>query len=235
MTNDLQVNAGYTWSHALDSVNGTGSGNDLASVSNPYVGWRYDYGNSLFDRTNIFFVNFVYDIPWLRNSPNRFMKTVVGGWQISGIVQAVSGAPLNITTSGTVDGVNSVCNVVPNCTNRPDVIGAISYPHTVNQWFSISSFAAPAAGTWGDLRNNALRGPGRDNWNASFFKSFLLSEKRGSQFQFRADFFNIWNHTQFKGSVQTGGINTTLGGSNFGQITAAYDPRTIQLGAKLVF
>ncbi len=233
LTNDLQVNAGYTWSKAMDSVVGTGSGNDLATVSNPYVGWRYDYGPSLFDRTSIFFVNFVYDIPWLRNSPNRFMKTVVGGWQISGIVQAVSGAPMNITTSGTVDGVNSVCNVVPNCTNRPDVIGPITYPHTVNQWFSTSSFAAPAAGTWGDLGNNAIRGPGRDNWNASFFKTFAITER--SQFQFRADFFNIWNHTQFKGSVQTGGIGTQLGGSNFGVITAAYDPRTIQLGAKLVF
>ncbi len=229
LTNDLQVNAGYTWSKALDSVVGTGSGNDLAAVSNPYVGWRYDYGPSLFDRTNIFFVNFVYDIPWLRNSPNRFMKTVVGGWQISGIVQAASGAPMNITTTGG----NTVCNVVPNCTNRPNVIGSISYPHTVNEWFSTSSFAAPAAGTWGDLGNNAVRGPGRDNWNASFFKTFAITER--SQFQFRADFFNIWNHTQFKGSVQTGGIGTQLGGSNFGVITAAYDPRTIQLGAKLVF
>ncbi len=237
LTNDLQLNAGYTWSHALDSVNGNGgsSGGDLGTVSNPYVGWRYDYGNSTFDRTNIFFVNFVYEIPWLRSSPNRFMKTVVGGWQISGIVSASSGAPMNITTSGTVNGVNSVCNVVPNCTNRPDVIGTINYPHTVNQWFSTSSFAAPASGTWGNLRNNAIRGPGRDNWNMSFFKSFLLSEKRGSQFQFRADFFNIWNHTQFKGSAQTGGIGSQLGGSNFGVITAAYDPRTIQLGAKLVF
>jgi hypothetical protein len=237
VTNDLQLNAGYTWSHALDSVNGNGgsSGGDLGTVSNPYVGWRYDYGNSTFDRTNIFFVNFVYEIPWLRSSPNRFMKTVVGGWQISGIVSASSGAPMNITTAGTVNGVNSVCNVVPNCTNRPDVIGPITLPHTVNQWFSTSSFAAPATGTWGNLRNNAIRGPGRDNWNMSFFKSFLLSEKRGSQFQFRADFFNIWNHTQFKGSAQTGGIGTQLGGSNFGVITAAYDPRTIQLGAKLVF
>ena len=69
----------------------------------------------------------------------------------------------------------------------------------------------------------------------SIFKSFLINEQRGSQFQFRADFFNIWNHTQFRGSVQTGGIGTQLGGSNFGVITAAYDPRIIQLGAKLVF
>ncbi|HEY4929992.1 MAG TPA: TonB-dependent receptor [Terriglobales bacterium] len=235
VNNDLQLNAGYTWSKSIDSVSGTGSGNDLASVSNPYVGWRYDLGPSLFDRTNIFFVNFVYSIPVFRNSDNRALKTIAGGWQISGIIQATSGAPMNITTSGTTNGVASVCNVVPNCTNRPDVIGTITYPHTVNQWFSTSSFAPPAPGTWGNLGNNAIRGPGRDNWNMSLFKAFVFSEKRGSQFQFRADFFNIWNHTQFKGSVQTGGIGTQLGGSNFGVITAAYDPRIIQLGAKLVF
>jgi len=234
LTNELQLNTGYTWSKALDSVVGTGSGNDLANVSNPYVGWRYDYGPSLFDRSSIFFANFVYNIPFLQNSSNKALKTLVGGWTISGIVQAVSGAPMNVTTSGTVNGVNSVCNVVPNCTNRPDLIGNITYPHTVNQWFSIDSFAAPAAGTWGNLRNNILRGPGRDNWNMSLFKTFVFNE-RGSNFQFRADFFNIWNHTQFQGSVQTGGIGTQLGGSNFGVITQAYDPRTIQLGAKLVF
>ena len=232
LTNDLQLNTGYTWSKALDSVNGNGgpSGGDLAAVSNPYVGWRYDYGLSEFDRSSIFFANFVYNIPFLQNSSNKALKTLVGGWQISGIVQAVSGAPMNVTTTGG----NTVCNVVPNCTNRPDVIGPISYPHTVNQWFSTSAFVAPAAGTWGNLSNNAIRGPGRDNWNMSLFKTFVFNE-RGSNFQFRADFFNIWNHTQFKGSVQTGGIGTQLGGSNFGTITAAYDPRTIQLGAKLVF
>jgi hypothetical protein len=231
VNNDLQLNAGYTWSKAIDSVVGTGSGNDLASVSNPYLGWRYDLGPSLFDRTHIFFVNFVYNLPFLRDSSNFALKTFVGGWQISGIVQAVSGAPMNVTTTGG----NTVCNVVPNCTNRPDLVGSINYPHTVNQWFSTSSFVAPAAGTWGNLGNNALRGPGRDNWNMSLLKSFVLNQERGSQFQFRADFFNLWNHTQFKGSVQTGGIGTQLGGSNFGVITAAYDPRTIQLGAKLVF
>ena len=159
VNNDLQLNAGYTWSKAIDSVSGTGSGNDLANVSNPYVGWRYDLGPSLFDRTNIFFVNFVYSIPVFRNSDNRALKTIAGGWQISGIIQAISGAPMNVTTSGTTNGVNSVCNVVPNCTNRPDVIGPITYPHTVNQWFSTSSFAAPAAGTWGNLGNNAHTWP----------------------------------------------------------------------------
>lgn len=235
MTKDLQLNVGYTLSRAIGTGVVTGSGSDLNNVSNPYVGWRYDVGPSPFDRTHVAFVNFVYDIPLFRTGSNHLVRTVAGGWQISGIVNLMSGAPLNITTNGSVGGVNSVCNVVPNCGNRPDLVGPISYPHTVNQWFSASSFAAPAPGTWGNLGANALRGPGRDNWNMSLFKAFVISESRGSQIQFRADAFNIWNHTQFRGDINGGGISTALGSSTFGQVTAAYDPRTLQLGVKAVF
>ena len=121
--------------------------------------------------------------------------------------------------------------------------GSIIYPHTVGQWFSVANFTAPAAGTWGDLGHNALRGPGRDNWNLALFKNFLLSESHGLNLQFRAEFFNVWNHTQFQGDVGNGGIANsisytaagTFAGGNTGAITSAYDPRTIQLGLKLLF
>ncbi len=235
MTRDLQLNFGYTLSRAIGSTVSVGSGSDLDNVSNAYAGWKYDVGPSPFDRTHVAFVNFVYDIPLFRSGSNHLVRTVAGGWQVSGIVQMMSGAPLNITTNGSVNGVNSVCNVIPDCSNRPDLVSAVSYPHTVNQWFSASSFAAPAPGTWGNLPANYLRGPGRDNWNMSLFKAFVFSESRGSQLQFRADAFNIWNHTQFRGDINAGGISTALGSSNFGQVTSAYDPRTLQLGVKVVF
>jgi len=128
----------------------------------------------------------------------------------------------------------SVCSVVPNCINRPDLVGALDNPHTVTQWFDTAALAAPVNGTWGSLQHGAIRGPGRDNWNMSLFKNFIISESRGSAFQFRADAFNVWNHTQFKGDMN-GGISTNLGASNFGQVTSAFDPRTLQLGAKLIF
>ena len=211
MTRDLQLNFGYTLSKAIGSTVSTGSGSDLDNVSNPYAGWRYDVGPSPFDREHVAFVNFVYDIPLFRSGANHVVRTIAGGWQVSGIVQMMSGAPLNITTNGSVGGVNSVCNVIPNCSNRPDLVSAVSYPHTVNQWFSTSAFAAPTSGTWGNLPANYLRGPGRDNWNMSLFKAFVISESRGSQIQFRADAFNIWNHTQFRGDIDGGGISTIVG------------------------
>ena len=96
------------------------SAGDLSNVSNPYAGWRYDVGPSYFDRTNVAFVNLVYDMPFFRDASSRFVRTVVGGWQLSGIVNIMSGAPLNMTYNGT-----SVCSVVPNCINRPDVVGTL--------------------------------------------------------------------------------------------------------------
>ena len=108
-------------------------------------------------------------------------------------------------------------------------------PHTVNEWFDTSVFSTPAAGTWGNTPANNVSGPGHDNWNLSFFKNFVFSEQRPINFQFRAEFFNVWNHTQWVGDTQNGGIVTNFGASNFGAVTVAADPRIIQLALKLSF
>jgi hypothetical protein len=199
-------------------------------VSNPYAGWKYDNGPSIFDRTNVAFVNFVYDIPILKNSDNHLLKATVGGWEVSGIVTMESGAPLNIGLTG-----SNITSIIPESSNRPNLTGTISYPHTVNEWFNPAAFSDPAPGAWGDLGHDALRGPGRDNWNLSLFESFLISESRGSRLEIRAESFNTWNHTQFEGNVNGGGISTNLGASNFGAVTSAYDPRVFQFGGKLLF
>ena len=135
-----------------------------------------------------------------------------------------SGLPLNIGLTG---GQGN--NHLPNGTNRPDLTGKVSYPKSVNEWFDTTAFAAPAQGAWGTLGHNALRGPGRDNWNLSLFKSFTFSESRGSRFELRLETFNTWNHTQFNA------ISTNLGDSKFGQVTSDFDPRILQLGGKIYF
>jgi len=227
---DLQLQFGYTYAKATDATTSNGAGADLNNNTNPYVGWRYDAGPSVFDRTNVVFTNFVYQIPLLKNSDNHLLKTVAGGWSLSGIVTIESGAPLNMGVSG-----SNVSSVIPNSGNRPDLVGKISYPKTVTEWFNPAAFATPAPGAYGDLGHDLVRGPGRDDWNLSLFKSFVISEARGSRFEFRAESFNTWNHTQFKGDYNNGGISTNVGSSNFGQVTSAFDPREFQLGAKLIF
>jgi hypothetical protein len=231
---DLTLQFAYTVAHSVDpNAGGNGSGGDLNNITNPYAGWRYDIGPSSYDRTQVAFVNFVYQLPFFQHTDNRLLKTTLGGWQVSGIVTMMSGAPLNLGVTG-----SNVASVVQNSGNRPNVNGSITYPKTVNAWFNPAVFSVPTGtGTdiYGNLGFNALRGPGRQNWNLSLFKSFLISESRGSRFELRADAFNTWNHTQFRGDVNTGGISLNTGAGNFGAITGAFDPREFQLGAKLIF
>jgi hypothetical protein len=225
---DLELQAGWTYSKAVDPTTGGGNGFDLDNVSNPYAGWKFDQGPSVFDRRNVLFVNWTYDIPLFRNSSNKAAKVALGGWQLSSIVSIMSGAPLNITQGG-----STASSVVPNSSVRPDLTGSISYPHKVNEWFDPSAFSAPAAGTWGNLPHDALIGPGRDNWNMTLFKNFNFTER--ARLEFRVDAFNVFNHTQWVGNVQQGGIDTNTADGSFGAVNSAYDPRTLQLGLKLVF
>ena len=79
------------------------------------------------------------------------------------------------------------------------------------------------------MPRNSVYGPGRQNWNVAFFKSFVFSESRGSRLELRAETFNTFNHTQFKD------VSNTFTNSNFGAVTTAHDPREIQLGVKVIF
>jgi hypothetical protein len=232
MTRDLSLQAAYTLSKAYDPATGSNNVQDLNAVSNPYS-YTYDNGPSNLDRRHIAFVNFIYDIPFLRNSSSRLLKSTVGGWQVSGIVSLVSGNPLNITEGGipkdVANGIANISSVLPNANNRPNVNGSVSTPHTVSSWFGKSAFSPTLAGEFGNMPRNSVYGPGRQNWNIALFKSFVFSESRGSRLEFRAETFNTFNHTQFKD------VSSTFSASNFGAVTSAHDPREIQLGVKVIF
>jgi hypothetical protein len=236
---DLQMQFGFTWSRAYDpTTSATTNGGDLDNVTNPYLGWRYDYGPSPFDRRAVAFVNYVYQIPLFKNSDNHLLRSTVGGWELAGIVTMESGSPLNMGLTG-----SNADSVIPNSSNRPDLNGSISYPKKPGEWFDTSAFSAPAclAGPdcYGTLGHNLVRGPGRDDWNLSLNKNFVLSESRGSRIEFRAESFNTWNHTQFEGDYNNGGINANYCAAgptcSFGVVSKAFDPRVFQLGLKLIF
>jgi hypothetical protein len=248
LSHDLFLRALYTLSRAVDPAPaGGGAGSDLQGISNPYAGWAYDNGLSGYNRTNIFVADFIYDIPLLRHNDNKFVKNVIAGWEVSGIITAESGLPLNITLGGTQGG-----NFVGG-SNRPNVSGPISLEHQnvtctpactqEIQYINPGAFSDPAIGAYGDMPHNGVTGPGRDNWNISLFKSFTISESRGSRFELRLETFNTWNHTQFSGVNQTINYNfdkttnsfTYNPGNNFGQFNGAFDPRILQLGGKIYF
>jgi len=225
---DLSLRVFYTLSRSYDSsnqTNGGGGGGDLVSVSNPYEGWKYDWGPSGYDRTNNLSANFIYNLPFLRHNGNAFVRTVAGGWAVSGIVTIESGLPLNVTLD-TPQGGNGVGG-----NNRPDLSGSIGTPHNKQQWITGSGFSLPAMGDWGNLGYDAARGPGRDNWNISLFKAFVFNEARGSQFELRFETFNTFNHPQISG-VATGWDPTS---TSFGTPNNYFPSRIIQLGGKISF
>ena len=101
------------------------------------------------------------------------------------------------------------------------------------QWFDPSAFAFNTlsglgnVATWGNLGENGVWGPGRDNWNLAVFKTIAATERL--HFELRVESYNTFNHPQMNG------VNTTLGSKDFGKVTSTYDPRVFQLGAKVIF
>jgi len=220
---DLSLRVFYTLSRSIDPTTGGSGGGDLSSVSNPYGSWQYDVGRSGYDRLHNLSFNFIYDIPFLRHASSALARTVVGGWEVSGIVTIESGTPLNIGLTGDQGG-NGVGG-----SNRPDKTGKLVSPHSKQQWITNSAFSFPTTGDWGNLAHNAIDGPGRDNWNLSVFKNFVFSEARGSQFELRLETFNTFNHPQISG------MPTGLGDAQFGIPNGFFPGRIVQLGGKITF
>ena len=237
----LQLQAGYTYSRSIDGTPNNGDGGDLDGVSNPYVGWQGSLGPSPLDRTHVAYINFVYDLPFWRHSSSRLVKDTIAGWEISGVVSLQSGLPLNLGISE-----NNICSaVLSECAARPNVAGAISYPDShaalqsglgTVQWFGTGVFSnnnsfggqgLTTLANFGSLGYDALRGPGRDNWNMALRKSFAAGERLHFEGSFET--FNTFNHTQFRG------VDTGLGDPDFGKVNSAWDPRVIQISVRAIF
>lgn len=217
----------YTWSHNIDLT-----WQDLQNVSNPW-NLRYDKGSSFIDRRHIVSANYVYHLPFFRNSAG-LTKSLLGGWEIAGTIVDESGTvPQNRQGPGVSISYDPI-GLGGNYTNRPNVSGKVHYPKQKNKWFDTSMFSAPIP-SWlggpnlgfGNARKDAIVGPARVNFTTSLYKSFALTER--AHFELRFESFNTFNH------FQPNGVDSTLGHGNFGEIYSAWDPRTLELGGKFVF
>ncbi|MFB3778361.1 MAG: carboxypeptidase regulatory-like domain-containing protein [Bryobacteraceae bacterium] len=213
---NLTVNSSYTWSHAFDTI----SGEIFSNINNPFNA-RWDYGPANFDRRQIFVTSFIYDIPLFRDSGSRAAKTLLGGWQLSGIASFQSGNPASVGPGPDNLGLGGTTG------NRANIVAPVTYPKTRTEWFSKASFQKPGPLQWGTSARGALVTPGRNNWNMSMFKAFRITE--AVRFEFRAESFNTFNHTQLTS------LSTTVTSTDFGQLNGAYSPRIFQFGAKLMF
>jgi hypothetical protein len=221
------VAVNYTWSKSL-----TNEPNDPNfTVPQNTFDIASEYGPTRFDRRHVFTADFVYEIPWLRNQAG-FLGHVLGGWELSGVVNIQSGAWLTAGTASNNDpgGVAASANSFGNAL-RPDQIADANAgaAHTADQWFNTAAFVDVPDGQFrvGNARRASILGPGQQRWDLSLFKNFKFTER--TSLQFRTEAFNVFNHTNFAG------VGTTLGAEDFGTITSAHDPRILQLGLKLNF
>lgn len=210
LSKNFAFQGSYTFSRSIDNA---------VTPVNSYADSRMERALSSFDRQHILALSYIYELPFFR-AKGTTMHKLLGGWQLSGITRAEAGAPLTVTvpTDRAGNGAGG---------QRPDIIAPITLDRTLASWFSKGSFANPALGTFGNAGRSLFRGPGFHNWDVSFIKRTDLTERVG--LQFRAEFFNLFNHTQWSG------VNTSFGAGAFGQVTSARDPRITQLGLRLLF
>ncbi|MGA2252215.1 carboxypeptidase regulatory-like domain-containing protein [Terracidiphilus sp.] len=226
----LQLGLAYTFSKDL-----TNNSSDRANVATNTYNFHLDYGPSTYNQPQTFTANYVYDLPWFRQQ-HGFTGKVLGGWEASGITQFWSGTSFSLAQpfdpydpTGINVGIGmSAAGIAP----RPDQIASVSKPKSVNGWFSTSSFA-PAIGHFGSEGNGSLLGPGYNDWDLAAIKNIKFLERMN--FQFRAEFFNAFNHESFSTVDSSLADSTFYGGSGFGDVTAGHSPRRIQFGGKISF
>jgi len=180
----------------------------------------------------------VYDVPFGKgrkygSSLNPAVDAVLGGWELNTINTAHTGTPLNVfytpSTANAVSGLSNDYRGEPFL--RPDVSGSAASQSTsqmINTYFAGYTFTTPPVNDpFGDLGRNAFTAPGLEQWDFAADKNFRIREL--AHLQFRSEFFNFTNHTNF------GIPNTITTNSSFGQIRTTYPARQIQFAMKLIF
>ena len=242
------MQAAYTWSKDLTNLyNSVANSNNASDLSQ-------QWGPAVFSRPQRFVVNYSYDLPFGTHS--GIAGKLLEGWNISGVTLLQDGTPMTIADSGagTIYGTAGSANqagfaraqMCPGMT-----YGNIPTPGGVEQrlggnsggpgYFNKSAFCnAPAIGDGTDYGNSGsgiLLGPGQFNWDMSALKTTRITERQ--TVQFRAEFFNIFNHPQFTNPNAGQGAIYSLpdrASGSFGQITStSVNPRVIQFALKYMF
>jgi len=233
----LQFRGVYTFSKALDdgdNVNTSVATNSPAFVANP-LDPKADYGRASFDVRHAGVLNATYDLPFGRGSSDvhPWVERVLGNWQVSGIETVQSGLPFTPQLSYNPSNDGDSRNPVRPSVN-PNFSGSVMEGGP-NQYFNPNAFLQPLPGTYGNLGRNTLPGPSLVETDFSAAKKIAFSERRA--LQFRAEIFNVFNHTNFNTpnpvvyAAATGGPSPTAG-----VITStATTSRQVQFGLKFLW
>ncbi|MGA3105544.1 MAG: carboxypeptidase regulatory-like domain-containing protein [Terriglobales bacterium] len=244
-TRGLQLNAAYTYSKSIDDAS------SFEGILNPLPGAN-NYARSLFDARHRFVISYYWELPVRKYS--GLAGKLVDGWAVSGITTYQTGFPIRITSSADNELMNSFDFELPG---EPDQLASFQKLHpqsNQNYYFNQNSFTENATvaptgtngivdcatqviygcydqtllGRVGTAPRTICCGPGISDTDISFIKNIPLNER--SRFEFRAELFNVFNHTQF---YNPDGNSTD--GSQFGQVTQVKDPRLAQFALKYYF
>jgi len=265
----LTLQAAYTWSKALSPLlSGAANANDPLNLAQ-------QYGPTEFNRYHRFIVNYSYDLPFGQKAEGLTGK-IISGWNVSGVTTAQTGTPMTVidTTGGLAYGDTAFSNTpIQQVFSRAELCGTgqsvattgSTKSRALNGWINAAAFCPPPLVPFGDPGNPAfgispatdfgnsgsgiVTGPGQWNWDISVRKTTKLRESWSMEF--RADFFNAFNHTQFANPACGAGmltnylINISAGPTAcslaskppaFAVSTqTSVAPRIVQLGARFVF
>ncbi|MBZ5542872.1 MAG: carboxypeptidase regulatory-like domain-containing protein [Acidobacteriia bacterium] len=245
MRQGFQFQASYTYSHSISNTINRDSEGRSSPVQDAFHP-ELDRSWSPQDQPHALVFNYIWQIPFFKNAPG-WKKAMLGGWELTGITSFRSGLPTDVCIDHAVDGT-----LGEHC-ERPNLIAPANLPkgqRTLSHYFNTDAFVLQDPGTFGNAARNLIRGPGINCWDFSIFKNFDIpwfgrrsgwAAGESATLQFRGEFFNGWNHTQFSGldttfiplADQAG--SSVDPGSSFGTITGARTPREIQFGLRLIF
>jgi outer membrane receptor protein involved in Fe transport len=228
LTGGLSFLTSYTWAKAISDGNSYRRQGFQGELAQDFLNVS-ERALTGFDVRHRAVANFLYQIPFCQTKDGCFgsgvARTLLGGWQWNGIVQAQSGFPFTVLlASATANNGRA--------TRADAVLGQDpALPRdqrTAARYFNTGAFSAPAPFTFGNLGVNTAPGPGLWTFDTSLFKNFAITERWS--LQFRSEFFNALNHPNFAQPV------ATLGVPQFGTVTGqSTPPRQIQFALKILF
>ena len=238
----LQFEASYTYAHALDDASsaslGSANQGDFRLQNDPIL----EYGNADFDVRHRFVFSSIYELPFGKGKlfgkdASGALNQVIGNWQLATIVTASTGNWYTPTDTTANVSTSDCGGTVFNCI-RPNVIGNPNgKPCVPGTLFNTCAFVSDAAvGTFGDAGRNIIQGPGYQNWDISVFKSLPIRE--AMRFEFRAEFFNAFNHANPEFTNPDTIVENTateLGSATYGFPAYTRPPRQIQFALKFYF
>jgi hypothetical protein len=243
-SHNYTANANFTDSYCLSDYD---FGAALANPTNSQVFNRHaDWGPCVSDTRYNFNVSLVAQSSWA--STNTLAHRLLNGWQLSPLIHASSGQPLNLNFGGAAAGTDysrtglgndRPVQLLPNADATSSACATT--PGICYQFLNPAAFGPiPVVGGYGNVGRNALRGPGTFNFDVGLSRQFKITER--FSLQARAEAFNVLNHTNFVGGISPSGLiaaftllNTNVTSATFGQPQAAFDPRILQFALKLYF